>query len=94
MKVSIITIGSRGDIQPYVALGLGLKQAGFDVSIVTYSYYQQFVEAYGLKLKPLRGHPKEILGSEHGRNWIKSQGNPIKFVKNFISRSPKRVSNQ
>jgi UDP:flavonoid glycosyltransferase YjiC (YdhE family) len=28
MQILIMTIGSRGDVQPYVALGKGLKQAG------------------------------------------------------------------
>ncbi|MBT3368059.1 MAG: hypothetical protein HN416_12965, partial [Nitrospina sp.] len=28
MKVVIITAGSRGDVQPFVALGLGLKKTG------------------------------------------------------------------
>ncbi|MEM7335735.1 MAG: glycosyltransferase [Chloroflexota bacterium] len=92
MKLSIITIGSRGDVQPYVALGCGLQKAGFDVSIVTYEYYRQFIEAYGLKLKPLQGDPKEILGSENGRNWVRSQGNPVKFVKNFIALTKARIA--
>jgi hypothetical protein len=28
MNISILTFDSRGDIQPYVALGKGLQQAG------------------------------------------------------------------
>ena len=35
MKITLITIGSRGDVQPYVALGVGLKAAGHVVKLAT-----------------------------------------------------------
>ncbi len=28
MQITILTVGSRGDVQPFIALGLGLQQAG------------------------------------------------------------------
>ena len=33
MRVAIHTLGTRGDVQPYLALALGLKQAGHEVLI-------------------------------------------------------------
>ena len=36
MQVAIITIGTRGDIQPYIALGQGLQAAGYEVKVVTF----------------------------------------------------------
>ena len=35
MQILILTVGTRGDVQPYVALGKGLLQAGHDVTICT-----------------------------------------------------------
>jgi sterol 3beta-glucosyltransferase len=35
MNVAILTLGTRGDVQPYVTLGAGLKQAGHGVTLVT-----------------------------------------------------------
>ena len=35
MKIAITTVGTRGDLQPYIALGLGLKDAGHEVLIVS-----------------------------------------------------------
>lgn len=35
MKILITTIGTRGDVQPYVALAVGLKAAGYDMVICT-----------------------------------------------------------
>jgi sterol 3beta-glucosyltransferase len=34
-----LTIGSRGDVQPYIALGLRLKRDGHRVVIVTHGEY-------------------------------------------------------
>lgn len=36
MRIAIIAPGSRGDVQPYLALGKGLKQAGHVVRLVTH----------------------------------------------------------
>ncbi|MGB7417232.1 MAG: glycosyltransferase [Thermosynechococcaceae cyanobacterium] len=33
MHITILAIGSRGDVQPFVALGVGLKQAGYQVRL-------------------------------------------------------------
>ena len=37
MNVMILTLGSRGDVQPYVALGVGLQRAGHRVTLATVS---------------------------------------------------------
>lgn len=48
MKILVTTFGTRGDIQPFVALGIGLKQAGHEVAICTSEGYRSFVEEYQL----------------------------------------------
>ena len=48
MKILITTFGTRGDIQPFIALGIGLKNAGHDVAICTSEGYRSFVEEYHL----------------------------------------------
>ena len=40
MKITVNTFGSRGDVQPYIALALGLRQAGHAVRIVTHQIFQ------------------------------------------------------
>jgi sterol 3beta-glucosyltransferase len=35
MKIFIVTAGSGGDVQPYVALGKGLKAAGYAVTLLS-----------------------------------------------------------
>lgn len=55
MKICIMTIGTRGDVQPYIALGLGLKAAGHEVAIATLIEFEALVTAYGLQFDTIRG---------------------------------------
>jgi sterol 3beta-glucosyltransferase len=48
-KILINTFGTRGDIQPFIALGKGLKAAGYEVGVCTSEGYQSFVEAHQLQ---------------------------------------------
>jgi sterol 3beta-glucosyltransferase len=53
MQITILAFGSRGDVQPYVALGLGLQRAGHKVRLVALSQFKAFVESRGLDFSPL-----------------------------------------
>jgi sterol 3beta-glucosyltransferase len=55
MRFTILAHGSRGDIQPYIALGLGLQRAGHAVRLAAPILYQDFITAYGLEFAPLAG---------------------------------------
>lgn len=48
MRVTILALGTRGDVQPCVALGLGLQQAGHKVCLVAFDNFRAFVEGRGL----------------------------------------------
>jgi sterol 3beta-glucosyltransferase len=61
MKITINTIGTRGDVQPYVALGKGLQQAGHEVCIVTHQIFESFVTEHGLDFYPILLDPREVL---------------------------------
>ncbi len=46
--IRLPALWSQGDVAPYVALGLGLQRAGFDISIGTTATFRSFVESWGL----------------------------------------------
>jgi sterol 3beta-glucosyltransferase len=48
MQIAIIAGGSRGDVQPYVALGKGLKEAGHTIRILSSDDFRDLVTDYGL----------------------------------------------
>jgi UDP:flavonoid glycosyltransferase YjiC (YdhE family) len=61
MKISIVTIGTRGDVQPYLALGLGLQQTGHEVQIVTDLEFGDFVRRFGLNFAPVEADPRKAV---------------------------------
>lgn len=56
-----LTIGSRGDVQPYIALGLGLKEQGHRVTIVTHDEYKGWIEGFGLQHRTAGGDPGALM---------------------------------
>ena len=42
-KISIICLGTRGDFQPYLALALELKAAGFNVRLLSVVTFEKFL---------------------------------------------------
>ncbi len=53
MRISIMTMGTRGDVQPYLALALALKERGHGVTLGAPDNFQSWVEGYGIAFKPL-----------------------------------------
>jgi sterol 3beta-glucosyltransferase len=90
MRIAIIALGSRGDVQPYVALGKGLQQAGHDVRIVTHENFAQLVQAQGLTFCPVRGNVQEITGSKEMRELL-DKGQFVAIMK-FVQREATRAA--
>jgi sterol 3beta-glucosyltransferase len=63
MHITILAHGSRGDVQPYMALGLGLKQSGHSVRLAAPELFRGFVADYGLEFAPLAGDPRILMRS-------------------------------
>ncbi len=61
MKITINAFGSRGDVQPYVALGVGLSNAGHDVLFVTHRIFEPLVLKYKLRFFPIEYDPRDVL---------------------------------
>jgi sterol 3beta-glucosyltransferase len=60
VKITILTYGSRGDVQPFVALAVGLKRAGHDVCLAAPHRFADFVAQYHIPFAPLPGDPEEM----------------------------------
>ena len=50
--------GTRGDVQPFAAVALKLKEYGHRVRLASHSVYRPFIEEVGLEFYPLGGDPK------------------------------------
>jgi sterol 3beta-glucosyltransferase len=67
MRIAIIAPGSRGDVQPYIALGKGLAQAGHVVRLVTHQDFEMLVSSHGLEFWPVAGNVQDIAQSAEMR---------------------------
>jgi len=62
MKIVIQIVGTRGDVQPFVALGLELKRSfGHRVRIATHAVFKEFVEKHELEFFNIGGNPEELM---------------------------------
>jgi sterol 3beta-glucosyltransferase len=68
--ISIVASGSRGDVQPYIALGQGLAQAGFSVRLLTSDDFEPLVTGAGLVFCSTGGSIEAVIQSEEWRNTI------------------------
>jgi sterol 3beta-glucosyltransferase len=59
--VTCLTVGSRGDVQPYIALCIGLKKDGHRCRIASHPEYREWIEAYGIEFSAVGGDPAELM---------------------------------
>jgi len=85
MKVFILTTGSRGDVQPYVALGKGLKKAGHTVTVCTCSSFELFILNQGLNYGYMNNDFIELIDSASGREAMESGGDTFGLIKTMIT---------
>lgn len=81
MKISILTMGTRGDVQPYAVLGQTLQQRGHEVTLSTAKNFETLVKSYGIGFKPIEADFQAVLDSEEGKKMMK--GNPFVIKKNL-----------
>ncbi len=63
MKYGIITSGSRGDVQPFIALALALMEKGHEVTLVAPENFREFIEGFGVSYWPVTGNTERLINS-------------------------------
>lgn len=82
MLVTILTTGTQGDTQPYIALGIALQKAGVAVRVAAFENYREFVESYGLACYPIHGDISLIAASQETQSARKADS-PLKVLLSF-----------
>ncbi|QTL47801.1 glycosyltransferase [Priestia aryabhattai] len=78
MLITMLTTGTRGDTQPFMALGVELKKRGYRVRIAASESYQNLIEPYGFEFASLRGDVSKIIESGAADDAINADS-PLKF---------------
>ncbi|KAK7052338.1 glycosyltransferase family 1 protein [Favolaschia claudopus] len=61
LNIVIQVVGSRGDVQPFIALGNELQKHGHRVRLATHDTFEDFVRSSGLEFYPIGGDPAELM---------------------------------
>ncbi len=91
MRVDLLAIGSRGDVQPFVALGVGLKNAGEEVRIITLGGFEDLVGAHGLEHLVAGDSPQQIASTAAGQDWIRKRQSTTGFLRGFVRIAQSRI---
>ncbi|MGF1521839.1 MAG: glycosyltransferase [Leptolyngbyaceae cyanobacterium] len=81
MRILILTLGSRGDVQPYVALGKGLKAVGHTVTLCTSSRFESFITAHELNYGYMNDEMLQFMDSAQGREVMEDATNLWEIIK-------------
>jgi sterol 3beta-glucosyltransferase len=81
MRIVILTAGSRGDVQPFVALGRGLKAEGHEVTLATAATFEKFITDNGLQFGYLNDDLLKLKDTSEGRQALEGSGNKLALIK-------------
>ena len=83
MRITLLTYGSRGDVEPFVALGVGFMRAGHSVRLAAPVVFEQLVSSHGIDFIGLPGDPDGLvqdLVDKAGKNYVRMIRVMSKFV--------------
>lgn len=83
-RITMLTVGSRGDVEPFLALGRELRTRGHTVTLATHRAFRDLILGRGLEFAPVAGDPGEMLASEAGQRWLRSGQDPWEFLRGFV----------
>jgi len=61
LHFTFLTIGSRGDVQPYIALAKGLMADGHKCRIATHGEFREWIESQDIEFGEVGGDPAELM---------------------------------
>ncbi|WP_028604232.1 glycosyltransferase [Ottowia thiooxydans] len=80
-RCTILALGSRGDIQPLLALAMGLKKAGYSVRFAAPADFEEWVSGLGLEYARLAGSSADFYGGAAGVALRERIRDPKKFTR-------------
>ncbi|KAL4574678.1 hypothetical protein LXL04_021514 [Taraxacum kok-saghyz] len=84
LQIVMLIVGTRGDVQPFVAIGKRLQEYGHRVRLATHSNFKEFVKASGLEFYPLGGDPKVLADMVKNKGFLPSEPSEIPIQRSQI----------
>ena len=73
MPIGLIAYGSRGDVQPVLALALALQRRGHGVRVLAGANFGDWVRGLGLDFAPINVDVQALMTSEAGIRWVEGK---------------------
>lgn len=80
MNITMMALGSRGDVYPYAAMGKGLVARGHTVRFATFALFRDVIEEAGMTFVHVRGDIQSMLRDPAGRSLMDSGQNPLRMA--------------
>jgi sterol 3beta-glucosyltransferase len=80
MEIALLTLGTRGDVQPYAELGRALIQRGHKATLASGGNFESLSRDYAVPFVPVKADFQALVNSEEGRAMMK---NPFLAKKHF-----------
>ncbi|CAO2834082.1 unnamed protein product [Amaranthus hypochondriacus] len=62
LQIAMLVVGTRGDVQPFLAVAKKLQEFGHRVRLATHINFSDFVKSAGVEFYPLGGDPRVLAG--------------------------------
>ena len=89
MKILIVSIGTQGDVQPYVALGRALMGSGHEVTICTCAHFEPFIRRYGLDYAYFSNDFIDFMHTPEGKIILGNAGSAWETLVTLVPMLPK-----
>ena len=85
MRITVVAVGTRGDVQPLVALAKGLHGAGHTVCVATTLEFETLVREQALNFFKLSGSPTQMMQSPEMLAAMGGNRNPFALVRGILN---------
>jgi sterol 3beta-glucosyltransferase len=80
MDITILALGSRGDVQPFIPLGRRLWSLGHHVRIATFELFRLMIQEAGLEFHPIHGDAQGLLQTAAAEHLLTKRTNPLRAL--------------
>ena len=81
MQITLIAYGTRGDVQPALAIGRALRAHGHGVRLLASAHFKDWIESHGLTAVPATVDIQALMNSELGNEWAEIGNQPAKQMR-------------
>lgn len=85
MRVTILTVGTRGDVQPYLALAVALRSRGHRVRLATSDNFASWIREWDIEFFPLRANFQTLIESPEGRQALSRPLSSRAFIRHTVT---------